>query len=165
MVLDLFGENVKGNIFILFTFSDGADPPALKAVKKMDVPFTKEFRINNSGFGMNGSKNRTHEMFFNLGMEQFKEIFETLSRVQAKSIINSLQTLKEREAITNWLGSIRDAVQLSLEHIETTKRLKFECERDAVEINNNQDYEFDDIIYQERRQKTEYYNIGCADCM
>eukprot|EP01084_Bolivina_argentea_P319634 554387_1 len=42
-VLDLFAEDVKENIFILFTFSDGTEPPALKVIQYFGINYAKYF--------------------------------------------------------------------------------------------------------------------------
>ncbi len=50
LLLDLFGDNIKNNVFILCTFYDGTLPSALTSIKKLKIRYKDSFQINNVGF-------------------------------------------------------------------------------------------------------------------
>ena len=47
-VLSLFGQDIAGNILLLFTFADQDDPKALAAVRADRIPSVGYFKFNNS---------------------------------------------------------------------------------------------------------------------
>lgn len=145
MVLDLFGKDVKDNIFILFTFSDGSKPPALAAVKKLGVPFADSFQINNSGFGLpDKDTSMTHESFFNMGVTMFANIFNALSRVTPVSTRLSAKTLKERESINTTLSEVGRYNKTCLDKVTTATDFYRQLQKHATAIDQNADYEFEE---------------------
>eukprot|EP01083_Nonionella_stella_P284049 966851_1 len=167
MVLDLFGDDVRENIFVLFTFSDGQTPPALKAVNKLGIEYAQEFRINNSGFGLpdddENKNNVFHQTFFDVGNQQFGTIFEALSAVRTKSTEKTKETLKERQNITASLEEISINLKAKLDEI---KREKKQCEIIAAaqkDINSNADFQISSeraIIYKDYGSKA----MLCNSC-
>eukprot|EP00484_Ammonia_sp_Unknown_P030421 CAMPEP_0197037882 /NCGR_PEP_ID=MMETSP1384-20130603/14977_1 /TAXON_ID=29189 /ORGANISM="Ammonia sp." /LENGTH=709 /DNA_ID=CAMNT_0042468259 /DNA_START=111 /DNA_END=2240 /DNA_ORIENTATION=- len=148
MVLDLFGNDVKDNIFILFTFSDGAKPPALEAVKKLKVPYKDTYQINNSGFGFFDPEEMqalTHEMFFDLGMKQFEVIFQALNKVTPVSTNLTRETLKERDTITARLYDIGQQLKTALEEINAMHRTKKFIEANKDKMDANEDFKIEDF--------------------
>jgi len=105
LFIELFGEKVKDNISIIFTFSDGADPPAMKTVKKLQIPYKKCYTINNSAFGENRSF--VNEHMFAEGMEEFQALFNDLEEFSTSvSAKLSPELLYLSEYIDTWTSSI-----------------------------------------------------------
>eukprot|EP00485_Elphidium_margaritaceum_P008381 CAMPEP_0202690846 /NCGR_PEP_ID=MMETSP1385-20130828/5733_1 /ASSEMBLY_ACC=CAM_ASM_000861 /TAXON_ID=933848 /ORGANISM="Elphidium margaritaceum" /LENGTH=654 /DNA_ID=CAMNT_0049346161 /DNA_START=1369 /DNA_END=3333 /DNA_ORIENTATION=+ len=167
MVLYLFGHNVKDNIFVLFTFSDGAKPPALKAVDKLGVPYAGYFQINNSGFGLPKPEeaNPTHKMFFDLGCKQFEIIFVALSRVQTISTQLTVDTLQERDNITTWLFKIGQDVKTALDQINEMHQTYQYLEANKHKINANKDFKIPDTKVEIREDPVSHYTTYCPICV
>ena len=133
-----------------------------------EVPFTKYFQINNSGFGLPDRKhNPTHEMFYDLGTKQFEIIFEELSKVQSKSIKLSLETLNERENITTWLFDIGQKVKLAMNCInESHKTYKYlQANKDKADA--NKDFKIPDTVVERQNEPVPNgkYTTYCVICV
>jgi len=137
MVLGMFGNDVKNNIFIVFTFSDGAQPPALAAVRRLAIPFADYFQINNSGFGLlaSGKQDPIHHMFFDAGMKQFEVMFEALAKVQPVSSKLMRETQMERDKITQRLYEINHMLKTALHEIDMMQKVKkhIEANKDSMD--------------------------------
>ena len=127
LFVELFGDAVKDNISIIFTFSDGADPPALKTVEKLQIPYKKTYRINNSAFG----ENRTfvNEHMFSEGMGEFQQLFEDLEQFSTSvSAKLSPELLVLRDYIATWTSSmdiyLKPAMNQFYAFCETHQHLK-----------------------------------------
>eukprot|EP01084_Bolivina_argentea_P156139 272097_1 len=96
--LNLFGNDIKENVFILFTFADGGEPPALPVVRKRLVPYKKWFQLNNSAYGVNivEEKNdcdESHKMFaqlfWKMGMQSFDKLFTSIAQCETNSLMKT----------------------------------------------------------------------------
>eukprot|EP00484_Ammonia_sp_Unknown_P005028 CAMPEP_0197074478 /NCGR_PEP_ID=MMETSP1384-20130603/211128_1 /TAXON_ID=29189 /ORGANISM="Ammonia sp." /LENGTH=575 /DNA_ID=CAMNT_0042513319 /DNA_START=21 /DNA_END=1748 /DNA_ORIENTATION=+ len=169
MVLDLFGHDVKNNIFLVFTFSDGAKPPALEAVKKLKIPFADYYQINNSGFGLpeTGHTNRVHQTFFDLGTKQFDVIFDALAKVQPASTKLSRETLRERENVSSWLHRIGEDAQSALRDIGAMNKTYCIWQRQQEAMRANEDYQIPEQQTKVRRDPlpSSQRSLCCNVCM
>eukprot|EP01084_Bolivina_argentea_P259850 438645_1 len=167
MVLNLFGDDMKNNIFILFTFADGDDPPALEQIKELKVPYTKYFSINNSGFKLKKKASKTHQSFFEMGMEQYHDIFNYLSSVQTKSTTRTVQTLRERDNIKTWLFSIGQDVKTALDSINIAHETYEFLEANKKQIEANKNFKIPDqnVIVHHDKKPSGCYTTYCAICI
>ncbi|KAL7977890.1 hypothetical protein Chor_010842, partial [Crotalus horridus] len=111
-MLSTLGKDVKDNIQLLITFSDGETPPVLEALKEADLPFARDasgsplhFRFNNSALFAHrengGSRNAVAEIFWNMSTESMKDFFDSLQMLERKSLTLTVEVLKghrERES-------------------------------------------------------------------
>lgn len=134
-----------------------------------EIPFAKYFTINNSGFGLPDATkevNLTHKMFFDLGMKQFKLIFDHITNPKFKSVSinNSLQTLKERDNITNWLYAIGEGIKLAMDRQDEARKLVDNLEANKHKMDANEDYKIQVPITKIVKEPTKNYTTYCQNC-
>jgi len=88
MVLNLFGHDVTDNLFIVFTFADAGDPPALDAVNALKIHHAKWFKLNNAGFALpKKKKDRVmSKPFYSMGSDTFDEMLQCLLKTERVTI-------------------------------------------------------------------------------
>ena len=106
-VLELFGNDTKDNIFVVFSHASGAKPQALRALKTTGFPYTAYFKFDHAaifediqetddededGNGWGGNSNRAYKM----GMKNFENFFIHLTSAQATSISLTRDVLEKR---------------------------------------------------------------------
>ena len=92
-----FSPDLSGlNVMVLVTFDDGQKPPALAAIKDMNIPETQNvFKFNN--FALFAKNNCTeempiNEMFWNMNMHNMKKIINALNRANIQKLSLVSQT-------------------------------------------------------------------------
>ena len=151
-ILSTFGEDVKGNIFILFTFADGKKPVAIDAVKQADIPFLQYFKFNNSslyaGFedegGDTGNESdfKFDAMYWELGMQSFKDFFEHFTKLESKSLQLTREVLQERHRLEMAVGDIQNQITVGLSKIDTLNQEKQVLEEHEAHIHPNKDFTY-----------------------
>ena len=153
-VLEVFGKDIKDNIFILLTFADGQRPPALAAIKEASIPYKKAFKLNNSGFflakdGSGGGDDFDNDglddddfgkNYWDMGMKAFGKFFMELSRVQAKSLTLTRQVLSRREQLQNYIVGIQPTIDKAYSILERMRTTIHEVNRNAAIVDSAKDY-------------------------
>ena len=101
-ILGLFGKDIADNILLCFTFADGEKPQALDAVQASDIPMKAFFKFNNSALFVDPSGPATDslsKMFWDMGQTNMSEFFDSLARMERKSLHLSKQVMNEREQL------------------------------------------------------------------
>ncbi|XP_013928539.1 PREDICTED: uncharacterized protein LOC106554410 [Thamnophis sirtalis] len=109
-MLSMLGKDVKDNVQLLFTFSDGGTPPVLEALKEADLPCAQDesgiplyFRFNHSSLFAprehGGSHNAASEMFWKMNTESMKNFFDSLEMLETKSLTMTMEVLKKRQEL------------------------------------------------------------------
>ena len=141
-ILSIFGKDIVSNIFVLITFADGNVPPVLASLKEAEVPFKDHFLFNNSALFVNPKKNKTAEMFWEMGKESFEVFFRTLQHVQTKSLQLTAEVLTERQQIEMIIKSLQEEIKLglhTLHRVEIERKIIKDHEKD---INANKNFIF-----------------------
>ncbi|KAM3822827.1 GTPase IMAP family member 6-like [Vipera latastei] len=120
----MLGKDVKDNVQLLITFSDGGTPPVLEALKEVDLPCAQSgtplhFRFNHSALFAHqengGSRNGAAEMFWKMSTESMKNFFESLKRLERKSLASIMEILKERHELE---AALRRPPSLKVEPVQ-----------------------------------------------
>ena len=110
-VLSIFGKDIQENVQFLLTFADSQEPPVLAAIQEANIPcptddlgFPQHHKFNNSGFfasnkGADSIATRFNNMFWKMGMDNFKNFFGRLSAMMTKSLSLTRQVLDERKRL------------------------------------------------------------------
>merc|ERR1712130_885364 len=165
MVLDLFGKDVVDNIFMLFTFADGKDPPALKAVEAMNIPYSGYFKINNSGFSMPEKKDITHRAFYGMGCDMFGEMFKHLRKTNPVSTEMSVMTLQERNNITTRLHHVGQFNKTLLSQKANAEKEFIQLKKMRNEMENNKNFTIEVTDTKVRFVKVKYNTTYCPTCV
>ncbi|PAA84769.1 hypothetical protein BOX15_Mlig027469g1, partial [Macrostomum lignano] len=146
-ILSLFGRDVGGSIYILVTFADANEPPVLESLKEAKIPYNMHIKFNNSavfakksqGGSMAGSFNK---LFWDMGMESFKDFFQHVQGMQAKSLTLTKDVLQARERLQVKIVAIKTQIDLSL---GVLNRLEAEIDvikRHSADIKRNKDFTY-----------------------
>ncbi|EMP40750.1 Stonustoxin subunit alpha [Chelonia mydas] len=121
-VLSIFGKDIKDNIQILITFADGQTPPVLEAINTADVPCARDakgnpihFKFNNSTLfacnaGADEGSFNFDEMFWKMGAMSMKTFFESLVKLETRSLTLTQEVLREQGS---WGGPWRSSSRKS----------------------------------------------------
>ena len=160
-ILSTFGEDVKGNIFILFTFADGKKPVAIDAVKKADIPFLQYFKFNNSslyaGFEDEGgdtekeSENKFDTMYWELGMQSFKDFFQHFAKLESKSLQLTREVLQERHRLEMAVGDIQHQITVGLSKIDTLNQEKSVLQDHEAHLHANKRFTYRIKVVNQRK--------------
>ena len=110
-VLEKFGNDIKDNIFMFFTFAEGATQPmTLAAVKAAEVPHVDFFKFN---FGDlfnttiddedDSEEAMWKRMNWSFGMRSFQKFFQTMNKTTPKTLTLTREVLKERSELEDAL--------------------------------------------------------------
>jgi len=95
------------------TFADGKEPQILAALKKSKLPFSYEFRFNNSAM-FAPANDSFKEMFWKMGMTSFENFFNVLPNIQSKSLTLTKDNLKVRHNLENVIQNFQVTIDNAL---------------------------------------------------
>eukprot|EP01084_Bolivina_argentea_P116797 207459_1 len=130
-VLNLWGKDVKENIFILMTFADAEDPQVLDAIKQEGtIADCEYFKLNNSVYKKDPRKMKINnqqsmifdKMFWDMGTICFNALFKGLNAVASKSLTVSKEVLRKRDEITSRIDIMQSEVFKLLEEQQEIKK-------------------------------------------
>ncbi|XP_065442534.1 uncharacterized protein LOC135981869 isoform X2 [Chrysemys picta bellii] len=133
-VLSIFGKDIKDNIQILITFADGQTPPVLEAINAADVPCAKDandipvhFKFNNSAlFACNAGADKGSfnfdEMFWKMGAMSMKTFFESLVKLETRSLTLTQEVLRERKELETAVEGLQPQIKAGLVKLEELRK-------------------------------------------
>jgi len=148
-ILSLFAKDVSQNIFLLITFCDGKTPPVLKAIKKRNIPYVKDIRLNNSGFftrfdedddddsDEDEEENPMTKMFWKMGMKAFESFFKALEETKPVSLKNTKMVLNDRQRLEDRILMINQKINLAVRRLECVENSFEEIEKHQHKIDEN----------------------------
>ncbi|XP_075034340.1 uncharacterized protein LOC142095289 [Mixophyes fleayi] len=151
-VFSIFGKDIKDNIFILITFSDGERPPVLEVIKDADIPCLLDSngdpihcKFNNSAlFAKNKvSKMSFNEMFWNMGVESMKTFFSHLSNIETKSLTLTKEVLRERKQLQMTLQALQPQIKLALMKLDEIRKTEEALQQNKDRMAANKDFEYE----------------------
>ena len=95
-VLGTFGKDVVDNIFMMLTFADSGNPPALAAIKEFNIPNLANFVFNNSAL-FASERSHLNETYWRNGVKSLEVFFTKFRSVETRSLVMTREVLKERE--------------------------------------------------------------------
>ena len=118
-ILKVFGNDVTSNIFLMMTFADGQDPPAISAVKKANVPYRSFFKFNNSAlFAKPSISEGFTQLYWNLGMKSFDTFFAVFGDIKPVSVQQTKEVLIERQHLELLIEGLQSKINSGLDKID-----------------------------------------------
>ncbi|KAK3085021.1 hypothetical protein FSP39_023016 [Pinctada imbricata] len=168
-ILSIFGKNIADNIFLMITFADTNTPEVLAAISKKDGLKSKPyFLFNNcSLYSCNDDVDDSPYYFWKKTMESFDAFFQTLGRVETKSLKLSAEVLVQRDTIENTVLQLQHQVDLALASISTleTEIGIFKKHKDAISDNEKFEYEVEEMEFiKEDISGQSIFTTNCLCC-
>ena len=112
-ILSIFGKDIANKIYVLATFADAQTPPIIKALEEDRVPFKTVLAFNNSALFANNKKDVApfSPLFWEMGMENFKNFFDQLAVEDAVSLQMSVEVLRKQKGIEIAIQSLIEQIQ------------------------------------------------------
>jgi len=153
-VLNLWGKDVKENIFILMTFADAEDPPVLDAIKEQGtVAECEYFKLNNSVYKKDPKKMSSNKqamifdkMFWDMGTMCFDSLFAGLNKVTTKSVAHSREVLRERSRITTQIELMSKELDVAL-----SEQQELEKQKRWIQDNKQDLDAYKEVVYYETK--------------
>ncbi|KAM9164504.1 uncharacterized protein ACDP82_001885 isoform 1-T2 [Pangshura tecta] len=154
-VLSIFGKDIKDNIQILITFADGQMPPVLQAIKTADVPCAKDakgnpvhFKFNNSTLfacnaGVDEGSFNFDEMFWKMGAMSMKTFFESLVKLETRSLTLTQEVLRERKELETAVEGLQPQIKAGLVKLEELRKTQEALEQHRGDMEANKDFEYE----------------------
>ena len=127
-VVGLFGNDIAENFVAMLTFCDGQKPQILSVLESRDSIFNNiipkiqkpwYFKFNNSAIF---SKGPFAKVFWEMGMENFKNFVKKLESLPAKSLFLSKEVLSERNNLNAYSENLQNEIQKGLNKIASIKK-------------------------------------------
>ena len=111
-VLDIFGKDVKSNIFAMITFCDNHEPLAIAAIQEAQIPCSQFLKFNNSSLYAPTVDDSSDEDYFSkhywkMGEKSFDDFFNNLANKQSVSISLTKKVLANREKLESTLEELQ----------------------------------------------------------
>ncbi|XP_046655011.1 uncharacterized protein LOC124348781 [Daphnia pulicaria] len=153
-ILSIFGQDIKDNIRLMVTFSDGALPPVLGAVKEAGIPSpmdstglplyhkfnNKIFFTSNKGDRQTNEFNRT---YFDMAVSGFDKFFDDLGVMEAKLLTLTREVLEERKRLEALIEGLQLRTQIKLTRIDEFQQIKKILADNQDQIDANKNFEFE----------------------
>lgn len=148
-IMDLFGNDVAENFVAMLTFCDGEIPQIINALQEKDsifdkvIPKIKEpwyLKFNNSAI-FSVSKDKFNAMFWELGMESFKNFVMKLNNLSTKSLTLSKAVLSERNNLNLSVENLQIQLQNGLNKMSSIRDLFDQIDSAQKIINGSKNFE------------------------
>ena len=173
-IMDLFGNDVAENFVSMLTFCDGNVPQIVMALQEEGSIFEKiipkikppwYLKFNNSAiFSVN--KDKFNEMFWELGMESFKNFIKKLDSLSTKSLTLSKAVLSERNNLNLSVENLQVQLQNGLNKMTSIRDLFDKIDSAQKTINGSKNFETiteNDQVVQENLPSGTYTTL-CIKC-
>ncbi|MGH0156046.1 UNVERIFIED_CONTAM: hypothetical protein FKN15_030595 [Acipenser sinensis] len=192
-ILSIFGKDIAENILMLVTFADGQIPPVLEAIKVSGVPCPKRkngipvhFKFNNSAlfadnkFSKNDDENKDCDddddddgednfdrMFWKMGVKSMKNFFDSLVKLQTKSLRLTKEFLKECKHLEAAVEGLQPQVQVGLSKLDEIRKTRQIIEQHEAELSTKKDFEFEVELIKPQQvdiSNSRYFITNCQTC-
>ena len=171
-ILAMFGNDIKKNILVLFTFADGQKPQALSAMLAAGIleDGNNFFKFNNSALFVANSgeddEDNFDRMFWKMGIKSFEKFFRGLAEMEPKSLVLIKQVLDERAELEVRLSALREKIDLGVNKLSELQQLKRVFYQHAADINANKNFKFS--VQEQKRVQVELetgtFATNCLTC-
>ncbi|XP_075439968.1 uncharacterized protein LOC142483928 isoform X2 [Ascaphus truei] len=151
-MFSIFGNDIKDNIQLLITFSDGQTPPVLKAIEESNVLFPKDeagliyFKFNNSVlFDENttvGGDLNFNELYWKMGTRSVKDFFAKLNILETRSLTLTKEVLREREELGASLKGMGLQIKTKLVKLDELRKTQEALRHHMNEKEGNKNFEY-----------------------
>ncbi|XP_071794719.1 uncharacterized protein [Asterias amurensis] len=180
-ILSVFGKDVADNIILLATFADGKQPPVMAAVIEAKIPFTGHmFKFNNSALfaevrqpnhqgGDKTSNGKDHgmfdTMFWDMGSTNFKNFFQKVKSLEARSLILTVNVLEERKRLETAVQGLQPQIKVGNCKYESLRKEQQILKEHEVQIEANKNFKF--TVKNPKSKKVDItgeYITNCSKC-
>ncbi|EFX66158.1 hypothetical protein DAPPUDRAFT_263562 [Daphnia pulex] len=152
-ILSIFGQDIKDNIRLMVTFSDGALPPVLGAVKEAGIPSPMDpatglplhHKFNNSCF-FETNKGDVRQAYFDMAVSGFDEFFDDLSRMESKSLALTREVLSERKRLESLVEALKQKNDIKLTLLDELEQVKKILVQNEDQMDANKVFEFERLV-------------------
>ena len=132
-IINIFGNDVAENFIVMLTFCDLAEPPIVNALEDENSIFDKiipkiklpwYYKFNNCDSISTDKENIFTKMFWELGMESFKNFIKRIESLPAKSLNLTKEVLSSRNNIITLVENIQIQILKVRNFISKIKLIK-----------------------------------------
>uniref|UniRef100_A0A8C4TLN0 AIG1-type G domain-containing protein n=1 Tax=Erpetoichthys calabaricus TaxID=27687 RepID=A0A8C4TLN0_ERPCA len=155
-ILSIFGKDIANNILVLITFADGQRPPVLDAITECNIPFQKDekgrplfFKFNNSALFANNDESNSSDglmfdkMFWDMGAKSMEGFFNSLEKMDDKSLALTKEVLKERRCLEMAVEGLQPQIKAGLIKLEEMRQTRDILNKHITDIESNKDFEYE----------------------
>ncbi|CAG0903262.1 unnamed protein product [Darwinula stevensoni] len=118
--LKMFGNDVTENLYVVFTFSDCSEPPALEAIKVENIPYRDYFQVNNSGlYSANKPKEVTSfaKLYWDMGVRGFRKLCTSLSTITPVNLALTSEVMAEQDVLDGKVTELKIQLENSFQEL------------------------------------------------
>jgi hypothetical protein len=167
-VLQLFGKDVKPNLFIIAMSCSPMEPPVKACLRAADIDFTKFFMFNNSAF-FEGIKNKSENeqvfqsLYWQIGQTSFNNFFSDLENTtQVRS-----SSVQQRHLLETLLLELRRKAELEISRLEQLHQEAQVMESFEAQIKANEPFTYtirELKVVQEDISRLGIHTMTCMTC-
>ncbi|CAG0904338.1 unnamed protein product, partial [Darwinula stevensoni] len=127
--LKMFGKDVTDNFYVIFTFADCSDPPALEAIKAENIPHRDYFQVNNSAiYCANKPEENTGfaKLYWDMGVRGFGKLCTSLSTIKPVSLALTSEVMAEQDALEDKIAELKRQLETNFEKFVNLKKQETE---------------------------------------
>ncbi|EFX70693.1 hypothetical protein DAPPUDRAFT_30529, partial [Daphnia pulex] len=176
-ILSIFGQDIKDNIRLMVTFSDGALPPVLGAVNEAGIPSPMDpatglplhHKFNNSiFFTSNKGDRQTNEFnrtYFDMAVGGFDKFFDDLGVMESKSLTLTREVLEERKRLEALVEGLQMKTEMKLTRVDELEKIKKILKENEDQMDANQAFEFETLVPKSTDiSGTGQFTTNCQNC-
>ncbi|XP_039592071.1 uncharacterized protein LOC120515276 [Polypterus senegalus] len=179
-ILSIFGKDIANNILVLITFADGQRPPVLNTITESNIPFPQDdkgsplfFKFNNSALLANNDETNSSDdlmfekMFWNMGAKSMEKFFNSLEKMDDKSLALTNEVLKERKRLETAVEGLKPQIKVGLIKLEEIRQTCDILNKHITDIESNKDFEYEveeTVTKRESIAGTGKFITNCQKC-
>ncbi|XP_039592057.1 uncharacterized protein LOC120515271 [Polypterus senegalus] len=179
-ILSIFGKDIANNILVLITFADGQRPPVLDAIMESNIPFPKDdkgsllfFKFNNSALFANNDETNSSDglmfdkMFWDMGAKSMEKFFNSLEKMDDKSLALTNEVLKERKHLETAVEGLQPQIKAGLIKLEEMRQTRDILNKHITDIESNKNFEYEVEVIETKRESiagTGKFITNCQKC-
>jgi GTPase SAR1 family protein len=169
-VLDTFGNDLRDNLNLTLTFSDGSSPTAAGVVRSFGVDVDRErvFIFNNSSLYVHKNARNASicEQIWNMGQKNIAAFFAKLLSSQNGNLEQTQEVIRHRRAINDLLKSLQRDVYDGLEQVGHLKQELQKIKELRREIDENKDFTYEEHKVELKETENEHgvWALNCTNC-
>ena len=166
-IFSMFGKDIAENIFLMTTFADGEEPQVLDIVRKAKIPFEHYFAFNNGALFSSKSRNKVfNKVFWEMGVESYKDFFSALHTMEACSLELTTEVLTEHQHLEVCLEGLQPQIQAGLVEKSKLEKTKLKLKQHETMMRANEDFTVTVTVVKQRMVPLEgnRYTTTCTKC-
>ena len=164
-ILDIFGRDMKANIFLMITFCDSQTPVVLEAVGEADIPYVECFKFNNSGLYANNN-DEISKLYWQIGVNNARDFFTAFKRMESKSLQLTKEVLEEREQVEILVEGLQRQITITLDLIHELQQEEKVINAHESDVDSKETFMYDVQVmklFEEPLPEKSYVTV-CLQC-